>query len=469
LLNYLPYRLAALLLLALACTPATALERVTLQLKHTHQFQFAGYYAALEQGFYREAGLDVRILDASDSSQAERDVVSGKAEYGVGSSSLLLARLSGRPVVVLGVILQHSAFSLATPQVPGQPPDLQRLRGQRVMLGTQASGMGNADELLAYLVKQGVPADSYERLEPSYDPRDLIDGRIAAMGVYTTNEPDVFDRAGFAYDLHTPRSVGIDFYGDNLFTSERELAANPARVRAFRAASLRGWQWAMSHHEETVDLILDKYSRRNDREHLLYEARQMVALVQPVLVEIGYMNPERWRHIADVYASLGMLPPGVRFDGFLYDPDNRKTALWLYRVLGAVLVLVVGAGAVHFSLLARERRRSRAAIRQGEQRFRTMFEASPLGMALVDSNTYAYRDVNARYLEILGRPLAELHSQKWLDLTHPDDIAECKSQMGQLTAGRIGAFKSTRRVFRPDGVLAWIVAGPRHVSGPARY
>ncbi|TYQ05675.1 UNVERIFIED_ORG: PAS domain S-box-containing protein/diguanylate cyclase (GGDEF)-like protein [Zoogloea ramigera] len=455
-LNYLPYRLAALLLLALACTPATALERVTLQLKHTHQFQFAGYYAALEQGFYREAGLDVRILDASDSSQAERDVVSGKAEYGVGSSSLLLARLSGRPVVVLGVILQHSAFALATPQVPGQPPDLQRLRGQRVMLGTQASGMGNADELLAYLVKQGVPADSYERLEPSYDPRDLIDGRIAAMGVYTTNEPDVFDRAGFAYDLHTPRSVGIDFYGDNLFTSERELAANPARVRAFRAASLRGWQWAMSHHEETVDLILNKYSRRNDREHLLYEARQMVALVQPVLVEIGYMNPERWRHIADVYASLGMLPAGVRFDGFLYDPDNRKTALWLYRVLGAVLVLVVVAGAVHFSLLARERRRSRAAIRQGEQRFRTMFEASPLGMALVDSNTYAYRDVNARYLEILGRPLAELHSQKWLDLAHPDDIAQCKAQMGQLTAGRIGAFKSTIRVFRPDGVLAWI-------------
>ena len=358
-------RLAALLLLALAGAPATALERVTLQLKHTHQFQFAGYYAALEQGYYREAGLDVRILDAADSSQAERDVVSGKAEYGVGSSSLLLARLSGQPVVVLGVIFQHSAFALATPQIPGQPPDLQRLRGQRVMLGSQASGMGNADELLAYLVRQGVPADSYERLAPSFDPHELIDGKVAAMSVYTTNEPDAFDRAGFAYDLHSPRAAGIDFYGDNLFTSERELATNPARARAFRAASLRGWQWAMSHHEDTVDLILNKYSRRNDREHLLYEARQMVALVQPVLVEIGYMNPERWRHIADVYATLGMLPPDVTFDGFLYDPDNRKTALWLYRVLGVAVLLLTVAGAVHFSLLARERRRSNAAIRQG--------------------------------------------------------------------------------------------------------
>ncbi|KQQ31047.1 diguanylate cyclase [Duganella sp. Leaf126] len=444
--------------LALVCgaAPAAALERVTLQLKHTHQFQFAGYYAALEQGYYRDAGLDVRILEATESRQAERDVLSGKADFGVGGSSLLLARLSGRPVVALGVIFQHSPYALAMPQLPGQPQDLRRLRGKRLMLGTLASGMGNADELLAFLVKQGVPAGSYERVAPSYDPRDLIDGKVAAMGVYLTNEPDLFDRAGFAYDLYTPRSAGIDFYGDNLFTSEREVAANPARVRAFRAASLRGWQWAMSHQEETVDLILNKYSRRNDREHLLYEARQMMALVQPTLVEIGYMNPQRWRHIADVYASLGMLPPGVRFDGFLYDPDNRRKSVWLYRMLGAAVMLLVLAGAVHVILLSRERRRADAAIRQGEQRFRTMFEASPLGMALVDSVTYAYRDVNARYSDILGRPLDALRSQKWLDLTHADDVAQCKAQMAQLSAGRIAAFKATIRVFRPDGALAWI-------------
>ncbi|MET0321532.1 MAG: EAL domain-containing protein [Duganella sp.] len=437
-------------------TSVLAQERVTLQLKHAHQFQFAGYYAALEQGYYREAGLDVRIVEAADSSQAERDVVSGKAEYGVGSSSLLLARLSGQPVVALGVIFQHSAYALAMPQVPGAAPDIGRLRGRRAMLGSMASGMGNADELLAYLVKQGVPADSYERLAPSYDPADLVTGKVQAMAVYTTNEPDAFDRAGFAYDLYTPRSAGIDFYGDTLFTSERELASHPARVRAFRAASLRGWHWAMNHHEQTADLILNKYSRRHDREHLLYEARQMVPLVQPVLVEIGYMNPARWRHIADVYASLGMLPAQVDFDGFLYDPDRRSTRIWLYRVLGAATLLLLGAGAVHFSLLARERRRSTAAIRQGERRFRTMFEASPLGMALIDSVTYEYRDINDRYLEIVGRPLAELRAHKWLDITHPDDVAQYQEQMSLLMVGRIAAFKCTSRVVRADGVLAWI-------------
>ncbi|USX26844.1 EAL domain-containing protein [Oxalobacteraceae bacterium OTU3CINTB1] len=446
----------SLLVLLLAAAPTVAQDKVTLRLKHLHQFQFAGYYAALEQGYYRDAGLDVRILEGGDGNEAERDVLSGKAEYGVAGSSLLLARLAGKPVVVLGVIFQHSPYGLAMRQSGGEP-DIRRVIGKRAMIGSLTDEAGNADELLAYLAKEGVPVGSIQRLAPSFDPHDLIEGRVDAMAVYTTNEPDLFDRVGFPYDIYSPRAVGIDFYGDNLFTSEREIASHPERVRAFRAATMRGWQWAMSHQEETVDLILNKYSRRNDRQHLLYEARQMVGLVQPVLVEIGYMNPERWRHIADVYAGLGMLPKAVSFDGFLYDGDNKRASLaWLYRVLGAVALALVLAAAVHFSLLARERKRALDAIRKGEQRFRTMFEASPLGIALVDSVSYEYRDLNLRYLDIVGRSQQELRAGKWLDIAHPDDAAQIKAQMAMLTAQQSTGFKAASRIYLPNGDMAWV-------------
>jgi diguanylate cyclase (GGDEF)-like protein/PAS domain S-box-containing protein len=277
------------------------------------------------------------------------------------------------------------------------------------------------------------------------------------MAIYTTNEPDTFDRLGFPYDIYSPRAVGIDFYGDNLFTSEQEIANHPARVRAFRAASLRGWQWAMSHHEEAADLILNKYSRRADRQHLLYEARQMVPLVQPVLVEIGYMNPDRWQHIADVYSSLGMLPKHASFEGFMYRVDTGRANLtWLYRVLGVAALLLVLGAAIHFSLLARERKRALETIRKGEQRFRTMFEASPLGIALIDSISYEYRDINARYQEILGRSQHELRGLRWLEVGHPDDIVHIKAQMALLTTQQISSFKALSRLFRPDGSVAWI-------------
>ena len=88
------------------------LEPVTLQLRWYHQFQFAGYYAALEKGYYREAGLDVTILQRSQKQDPIEMVVSGQAEFGVTNSELLLHAIRGRPVVVLAAIFQHSPLVL---------------------------------------------------------------------------------------------------------------------------------------------------------------------------------------------------------------------------------------------------------------------------------------------------------------------------------------------------------------------
>ena len=451
---------------------AHAQDKVVLQLKHSHQFQFAGYYAAIEKGYYREAGLDVQLAESTDGNEPERAVLSGRAQYGVGSSSLLLARLSGKPLVVLGVIFQHSAYVLAMRQ-QGPTPDIRNIIGKHAMIGSLNDELSQADELLAYLKKEGITPDRMIRREHSYNPEDLVSGKVDAMAIYMTNEPDYLDRVGFPYDIYNPRSSGIDFYGDNLFTSEHEIAANPERVKAFRAASLKGWQYAMSHQEEIVDLILNKYSRRNDRLHLLYEARQMVALVQPVLVEIGYMNPDRWQHIADIYTDLGLLPKGVSFSGFLYNADSGPELAWLYRVLGVAGALLLLGAAVHFSLLARERSRSKEAIRIGEQRFRTMFEAAPMGIALVDSVTGRFGDVNPRYAEIAGRSIEQMKKGTWMDVVDPEDVAVIIPQMEEFTKRDLAELKTTARMLRPDGTRIWVEASITPVlasaAGPAMH
>ena len=105
-------RIISVLFLCLILIPAKsfALDKVRLQLKYLHQFQFAGYYAALEQGYYRQAGLDVEIIEGQKGDEPLIDVISGKAQFGVGSSSLILEHSKGNPVVVLGVIFQHSPY-----------------------------------------------------------------------------------------------------------------------------------------------------------------------------------------------------------------------------------------------------------------------------------------------------------------------------------------------------------------------
>jgi ABC-type nitrate/sulfonate/bicarbonate transport system substrate-binding protein len=90
--------------------PAFALEKVVLQLKWTHAYQFVGYYAAKEMGYYQSAGLDVDIRALQPGQDVVTEVLSGKANYGSGTSGLLLARQDGAPVVVLAAIFQHSPY-----------------------------------------------------------------------------------------------------------------------------------------------------------------------------------------------------------------------------------------------------------------------------------------------------------------------------------------------------------------------
>jgi diguanylate cyclase (GGDEF)-like protein/PAS domain S-box-containing protein len=402
------YSLLFVCTLAQAGEPAQALETVNLQFKWSHAFQFAGYYAALEQGYYREAGLNVRLLEAGPGIDALESVLSGEAQYGVGTSSLLLARAAGKPVVVLAVVFQHSPLvlvarqDLATPGTQG----IHDLVGKRVMIEPQS------DELFAYLKQEGIGLDRLVQVPHSFEPEDLIAGRVDAMSAYVTNEPYYLEASDLSYQTYTPRSVGIDFYGDNLFTTEQELKAHPQRVRAFREASLRGWQYAMEHPEEIADLILAKYSKRHPRAFYLFEAERMVPLLRTDLIEVGYMNRGRWQHIAATYADLGLLPRNYSLDGFLYEPDSRPDLTRLYIALALLMLVSAIAFYIH-----RANRRLAVALDEksrSEERHRVIFQTTASagvvwreGFIVTDWNRQAEALFGWKREEVLGRSFAE--------------------------------------------------------------
>ncbi|MBS1139326.1 MAG: diguanylate cyclase with sensor [Proteobacteria bacterium] len=329
-----------------------AQEKVTLQLKWTHAFQFAGYYAAVEKGYYREAGLEVQLVEAAPGIDPVESVLSNSAQYGVGTSSLLLARKAGKPVVVLAAIFQHSPLVLIAREdiTRKGTQGIHDIAGKRVMIEPQS------DELIAYLKHEGITLDHLVQIPHSFEPKDLIEGRVDAMSAYVSNELYYLDRANFAYQVYTPRTGGIDFYGDNLFTTEKELNTHPERVRAFREASLRGWQYAMQHPEEIADLIIARYSSRHPRDFYLSEAKRMAALLRIDLVELGYMNRGRWQHIANTYADLGLLPSNYNLDGFIYEPEPRRDLTKLY----IAILLLASVSAIALYIHRINRRLSRA-------------------------------------------------------------------------------------------------------------
>ena len=351
-------RLLLVTLLGAGWLPAaTPLGKVRLQLKWTHQFQFAGYYAAIAQGYYREAGLDVELIEARAGLDPTQEVLAGKAEYGVGNSDLLLFRHRGEPVVVLAAIFQHSPMVLLVRAASGVT-DLQGLHDRELMMLSSESA-----ELFAYFKFEGLDPAKLRIRTHSLNIEDFITGKVDGMSAYGTDEPWNLRVRGVPFLQFTPRAGGIDFYGDNLFTTEREIAEHPERVRAFRAASLRGWEYALQHPDEIIDLLLRDYPRKLTREHLRFEAEQTAALMHPGLIEVGHMNPGRWRHMAETYAEFGMLPRDMDLAGFLYDPDPKPDLRWLYWSLGGSLALLVAAlgWALPLVRLNRQLRRAKEA------------------------------------------------------------------------------------------------------------
>jgi ABC-type nitrate/sulfonate/bicarbonate transport system substrate-binding protein len=306
-------------------------ETVTLQLKWKHQFQFAGYYAALEKGFYRNAGLDVKIIEAKDGEESTGRVFSGEADFGIAMSDLILLRAKGYPVVALASIFQHSPLIVLVPK-KSKIVNIHALKGRRIALEA------HSEELLAYFESEGVPSDKMIILPHEYSISNLISGRVDAMSAYSTDEPFMLLKQGIAYSTFSPRSGGIDFYGDTLFTSEDQVHDHPERVSAFLTASLKGWQYALENSEEIIDLILSKYTKRHSREHLLFEAKMSKQLIMFDMVEIGYVNPGRWRHISNTYKKLNIIPNEFSLEGFIYDRSPILDFRWLYLSLsGAIL------------------------------------------------------------------------------------------------------------------------------------
>jgi ABC-type nitrate/sulfonate/bicarbonate transport system substrate-binding protein len=309
------------------------LDTITLKLKWKHQFQFAGYYAAIQQGYYRDAGLDVRLEEASDQQASVDAVLNNKAEFGIASSDLVVLRGNGKPVVALAAIFQHSPNGLLAKKNKGIE-NIHDVLGKRVMLEPQS------DEILAYLRAEGISSNQLILYPHTFDPLPLINDEVDVTSAYITDEPFLLEEAGVPYNFFSPRAGGIDFYGDTLFTSEEQIRKHPDRVSAFLHASMQGWEYAFRNEDAVIDLILSQYSTRHTREHLKYEAEQMRKLVLPDIVEAGYMNPGRWERIAETYVDLGTLAEKPQISGFLYKESPKHIINWFYMIAGGIIAIV---------------------------------------------------------------------------------------------------------------------------------
>jgi polar amino acid transport system substrate-binding protein len=318
--------LAALffLLIAPCVTQANEdLQSVSLQLKWKHAFQFAGFYMAKEKGFYRKAGLDVEIRETSADTNLVDEVLSGRATFGVSDSALVQNWLNGEPVIALAAIFQHSPLALMTLKSSGiTTPDL--LKGKKVMMFYNR----NTASLTSMLASKGVNMNDFIRVPHSFNINDLIEGRVDAYEVYTSDQPQQLELLGIQYNLLYPGDYGFDFYGDILFTSLQELRRQPGRTKAFYEATINGWEYAFEHIDETVAIILKNYNSQHlTKEHLYYEARMLKKSSGLSEGLLGHLDATKIDSIANIYRLLGLVTEKAKPDNFIYKEGDIYLSL----------------------------------------------------------------------------------------------------------------------------------------------
>ena len=345
----------------------SAAEAVVLQLRGPPQFEFAGYYAALWQGFYAEAGLTVDIQPGAPRGQTPTDTVrelaEGRAQFGVGGAELAIRAAQGMPLLLLAPIFQHSGAAVyyRADADFGSPAALGKAKVARLP-ASDILGMEFATALRA----EGIDPTKVRStpVEPGQTLGVLADKTVDAAPGSLWDLPWLAKEKGLNLKSLNPADYRVEFYGDTLFTLQRLAKNQPELVRNFRIASLRGWEYTLQHPDEIAGRIVATLPHppgiADAAGFAKYQTDVARRLSRYPDIPLGHSNPDRWNRIEASLFGAGALLRTVDADEFLYDPDaaaRSRTDLRAFAILGATLF----AGIIAIGLLWFRKRQPGAA------------------------------------------------------------------------------------------------------------
>jgi polar amino acid transport system substrate-binding protein len=312
--------LIQIIFIAYAVANNTSLEKVSLQLHWKQQFEFAGYFIAKEKGFFKDVGIDVDILEYHNGINLTQSVISKEHTFVIGYSNTILDEINTNKIVLLSANFQSSPHVLVSLK-SSNINSVKDFKNKKIMIDKEAI---KSAAFMSMLQANGISFNDMIIQEPSFKVEHLIDGTVDLASYYYTNETYTLDKNAIEYNIWDPKNYGFNFYSDILFTSKEELEKYPLLVENFRTASLKGWEYAFNHIDETVDIILQKYNSQNKTQgELLYEARALKELAYHDNIPFGTIQKEKIQRLIDIYTLLGLYKNNTNIDDLIYEDRNK--------------------------------------------------------------------------------------------------------------------------------------------------
>jgi len=316
--------LAIFLISLFTLLQAQTLKKIDVQLQWKNQFEFAGFYVAIEKGFYSDVGLDVRTKEWNHGIDIVDELIKQKANYGVVRPTSLIDMAKGKSLVYLAAFYQSSPLILLA-DTSSNITDISDLKNKKVMI---TQDQMSDSSITSMLFSQGLKLEDIKVIKHSFDVNDLLNKKVDLMASYISNEPYVLQKLGGSPIIFRPKDYGFDFYNDILATSKEYLNKNKEEVKKFKEATLKGYEYAFSNIDETVEIILKKYNTQNkSKDVLTYEAQELKKLAYQKNHEFAEITPTKLERMFDVYKLLGHVKNNLNLNEFIYNHTSLETYL----------------------------------------------------------------------------------------------------------------------------------------------
>jgi NitT/TauT family transport system substrate-binding protein len=293
-------------LFALSLASAQAAERVTIQLKWVTQAQFAGYFVAKAKGFYKDAGLDVTINPGGPDVAPPQVIAGGGADVVVDwMPSALASREKGVPLVNISQTFKHSGLELVCRKDTGikKPMDL---KGKTVGIWYG----GNEYPFLSWMSRLGIKTDGspggVKILKQGFNVDPILQKQADCVSAMTYNEYWQIIDGGYKPSqlvIFNYEKMGANTLEDGLWAMESKLKdkAFVAKMAKFVKASMKGWDYAKTHQDEAVKIILaaDTTGAKTakDQKRMLGEVAKLLDTGN------GELDPKDYERTVDILLS----------------------------------------------------------------------------------------------------------------------------------------------------------------------
>jgi NitT/TauT family transport system substrate-binding protein len=312
----------------LTATLARAAEPATVSFipQWQPQAQFAGYYTAYEKGFYRQQGLNVKIMRGGPDRPPSELLARGRADFGtMFLTSGIIQRSRGAKLVNLAQIVQRSALMLVAKKGSGikTPQDM---NGKKVGLwGEDFQGQPQAFFRKYQLKVSVIPQSATLNL--------FLRGGVDVASAMWYNEYHLILNAGLDPQELTTFMLadhGLNFPEDGIYCREDQVKAHPDRCRRFVQASLEGWRYAFQHPQEALDIVMKYVDAANvatDRVHQKWMLERMRDIILPPGSDVppGMLPQADYDRVAAELKISGLIPQVPPYAQFFFNcvaPDE---------------------------------------------------------------------------------------------------------------------------------------------------